>query len=196
MTILWAIALAMTAIFLVLLMLLFLRKAQFDAIHQNFLDLEDAYGGQVIRGGFAVRPRYAGRFKGQDIVVSISTEKTEGERRYYIAVSMEAASRLNFFIKSTDWLGKKEVAEDQKERTLSILNGQYLLEAKSSADLKKVDLAIFEKLVANLPPFAYILIGNSRMLLERISQRILDDTKLEAMQPVFEGMYQLKAALE
>jgi hypothetical protein len=194
--ILWTIALSLTVIFLLLLALLGLRKVQFDAIHHNFLDLEDEFRGRVIRGGFAVRPSFAGKFKGQEIHVAISTEKAEGERRYYIGVTMEAEPKINFFIKSTDWLGKKEIPEDQKDRTQAILNGQYWVEAKESGDFEKLNLADFEKIIAAIHPFAYILIGNSRVLLERISLRIVEDTKIESLRPLLEGMYRLNKVLE
>jgi hypothetical protein len=195
-TILWTVALGLTIIFLFLLALVGLRKFQFDAIHHNFLDLEDKYGGRVIRAGFAVRPSYAGKFKGQEVNVAISTEKTEGERRYYIGVTMETKAKINFFIKSTAWMGKTEIPEDQKERTLCILNKQYWLEAKDARDLRTLDLPDFEKIVSAIHPFAYILVGNSRMLLERISYQIVNDTQLEIMRTLFEGMYRLKKTLE
>lgn len=195
-TILWTIALGLTIIFLLLLALVGLRKFQFDAIHQNFLDLEDQYGGRVIRAGFAVRPSYAGKFKGQEVNVAISTEKAEGERRYYIGVTMETNAKTNFFIKSTAWMGKTEIPEDQKERTLPILNGQYWLEAKDANDLEALDLPDFEKIVSGIHPFAYILVGNSRMLLERISYQIVNDTKLDIINSLLEGMYRLKKTLE
>lgn len=194
--ILWTIALSLTIIFLFLLALLGLRKVQFDAIHHNFLDLEDEFGGRVIRDGFAVRPRFAGKFKDQEIHVAISTEKAEGERRYYIGVTMEARPKINFFIKSTDWLGKKEIPEEQKNRTRSILNGLYWLEAKDAKDFKKLNLPDFEKIISAIHPVAYVLIGNSRILLERISLRIVEDTKIEVLRPLLEGMYLLNKALQ
>ena len=91
---------------------------------------------------------------------------------------------------------EKEIPEDQKDRTKPILNGEYWVEAKDSGDFKKLNLPDFEKIIAAIHPFAYILIGNSRVLMERISQRIVEDTKIEALRPLLEGMYQLNKALE
>jgi len=53
--------------------LIWLRKAQYDAIHRNFLDLVDQYGGRVVRDAFAIRPKFMGKFKlkGKEKSVSI-----------------------------------------------------------------------------------------------------------------------------
>lgn len=194
--ILWTIAIILTLVFLLMLALMGLRKVQFDAIHRNFLDFEDKYGGRVIRKGFAERPSYAGKFEGQEIQVTISTEKSAGERRYYITVTLEAQPTTNLFIKSTQWMGRSEIPDEQKERTRSVMNGQYWLEVKEARDFKRLNLPDFEKIISAIHPFAYVLIGNSRILLERISQRIVDDTKLEAILPLFEGLHALKKVLE
>jgi hypothetical protein len=193
---LWSIAIVLTIIFLLLLFLTLMRKIQFDAIHHNFLDLEDEFGGQVERHGFAVRPRYAGAFKGQNIAVSITTEKMKKERKYYIAVTMQTRSRKLFTIMSTDWLGRKELPPEQKRETLPIQNGKYLLEASDPEQLRSFDLSLIENILSQMPPFAYVLMGKTRMLLESTSVNIVNDTKLEAMRPLFEGMYRLKRMVD
>ncbi len=194
--VLWSIAIIMTIIFLVMLFLTMIRKVQFDAIHHNFLDLEDEFGGQVVRNGFAVRPRYTGEFKGQNISVSITSEKVKDDRKYYIAITMKAGSDKTFTIMSTDWLGKKELPPEQNRETLPVQDGKYLLEASDPENLYLFDLSLIENIVSNMPPFAYILMGKSRMLLETTTLNVIEDTKLNAMRPLFEGMYRLKRMVD
>ena len=86
--------------------MVWLRKINFDAIHKNFLRLEDQYGGRVIRGGFAVRPRYAGTYEGNEFSIAITTEKANGQRLYYVAVNMQCKSKMAFSIFGHKKFGK------------------------------------------------------------------------------------------
>ncbi len=193
--VLWTVAILMTILFLILLVLVFLRKLQFDAIHQNFLEFEDAFGGRVIRNGFAVRPRYAGSYKGEEFSISITSEKTEDERRYYIAINMHSDSQTSFTIMSKDWLGKRELSPERQREAISVNDESYLLEATSLANLRSMDIPKLENIISMMHPFAYVLIGKSRILLERASVNIVQDTKLEALKPLLEGMFHLKLAM-
>lgn len=195
-TFLWTAAWVVTIIFLVLLFLIWLRKINFDAIHHNFLDLEDAFEGKVIRNGFAVRPRFSGKFKGQDFSVSISTERDRNGRRYYIAVSMQAKARFNLTIMSNDWLARRSDEADTGRHIRSLQNGRYVLETSDSAQLKKINIGRMEKIIPEMDPFAYVLVANNGMILERTSTNIVSDTKLEIMRPLLEGLYALKKLVE
>ncbi len=194
--ILWTIALTLSLIFLFLLVLMVLRKTQFDAIHQNFLDLEDEFGGKVIRHGFATRPRYLGEYRGRQTTVSITTEKTEkGQRLYYLAITMNASSAVNFTIMSTEWLERSEATPNQEASTIALLEGQYLLQTPQPAQLKKLNPKQIEADIRALHPFAYILMAGNDLMLERISQHIVNDTKAEPIKALFEGLYQLQSRL-
>lgn len=190
--VLWTIAIIMTIIFLAMLLLTLVRKAQFDAIHHNFLDLEDEFGGEVVRNGFAVRPKYAGEFKGQGVSVSITSEKVESDRKYYIAVTMQAEADKTFSLMSTKWLGKKELPPEQNRETIPLKDGDYLLEASDPSNLYTFDTSLIENILSEMPAFAYVLMGKTRMLLETTTMNVVEDTKLDAMRPLFEGMYRLK----
>lgn len=186
--VLWTIAIIMTIIFLFLLLLIWLRKVQFDAIHQNFLDLEDQLGGEVVRGGFAVRPRFKGEYNGKPFAISISSEGSREERRYYISVTMRAKSRYSFTVMDADWLGKR-ANDTGKERDLQpLLEGKYILELARNTRLGKKDLALIEKVIQPLAPFAYILVGGSSLMMERISHNIIEDTKIAHTPPLLAAM--------
>ena len=195
MNVLLIIAIAMTVVFLLLLLMTFLRKIKFDAIHHNFLDLEDEFGGRVVRAGFAARPRYAGTFKGIEFVISFTTEKDKEVRRYYLTVTMHSSSTYNFTVMSREWLGEANLDEKREREAQSINNRRYLVESTDSATLKLLDLPLIEGAVEVMDPFAWLLIGQNRMLLERASENIIEDTKPDALRPLIEGLYQLQTAL-
>ena len=83
----------LSLILLVIAGLIWLRKAQYDVIHRNFLDLVDQYGGQVARGGFAIRPKYMGKFQENNVSISFTTEKKNKNesRRYYLSIQSHFA---------------------------------------------------------------------------------------------------------
>lgn len=194
-TVLWIIAGIFTLVFLAMLLMLFLRKIQFDAMHQNFLELEDEIGGSVQRSGFAARPRYNGEFKGQKVSISFTTEKSDdGERRYYITVTMEARARLNFSILSAAWMGSKP--PDEKRTLIPLKDGQYLLEPRNSTQLHKIKLPKVEACLDALAPFAYILMAKTGMILERTSMNISQDTKAPPLLSLLDAMVKFKGAVE
>ena len=187
--ILWTIAIVLTILFLLLLLLVWLRKIQFDAIHQNFLDLEDHFGGRVIRNGFAIRPRFAGQYKNKEFTISITTEGGKEERKYYICVTFQGESHTNFSVMSAEWLGNQAENEDNDRCIVPIADGQFKLETTNRARLRELDLPKIEKAVHKLVPFAYVLVGKKRIMLERISQSVVQDTKIENLRPLLEGMH-------
>lgn len=193
---LWATAVSLTLLLLVLLAMIWIRKVQFDTIQRNFLDLEAELGGRVLRAGFAVRPSFSGEFNGQKIHISITSEGRHNERKYYIAVTMQAKPRISFAIKSTSWLEKREIPPDQDDKIVSLQKGQYLLETTTRANLKKLKIPQVESIISGIHPFAYILIGPSGMLLERTSINLVEDTKIDPMRKLIETMYLLKKLIE
>ena len=183
---------------LVLLVLVFLRKVQYDAVHRNFLALEDRYGGKVIRGGFAVRPRYIGEIDGTRFSVSISTEKNKNGkgRLYYISFFMQKAADANFTILSLEWLGDRAREHQKKQATQSIYQGKYQLEASNKKLFKTLNLPRLEDIVGQLHPFSYALISSKGIVLERTSTNLARDTEFERINPVVEGLNQLGHVLQ
>lgn len=194
--VLWIIALTLLVVFLALLLLVWLRKIQFDAVHRNFLKLEDTLGGRVVRGGFAVRPRFNGEYRGQKISISITYESGKNGRKYYIALTMQAHAPVNFTIMSTQWLDRQEIAEEKKRTTRSILRDRYLIETTNANMLKKLNFKKIENAVQQIDRFAYILVAKTGIILERVSENIVKDTEVEALSKLIEGLYALKLAVE
>jgi hypothetical protein len=172
--------------------LIWLRKIQFDAIHQNFLDLEDNYGGKVYRGGFAVRPKYIGSFENIKLSISISSERKNNQRsrRFYISVYLEAPSKINFTVMSTNWLNLEK--RDMSDRHFKkIFKNSYLIEVSEKNILSRLNLKKIETMVEDLHPFAYALISKKGLILERISQNLVEDTKFQKLDELVKLLYDL-----
>ena len=169
-------------LFLVIFGLIWIRKIQFDAIHQNFLDLEDHYGGKVYRGGFAVRPKYIGLYEEIKLSISISSEKKSERqsRRFYISVYLEAPSLINFTVMSSNWLNLEK--NDMSQRHVkNIFENNYLVEVSEKRVLSRLNLKKIEEVVQQMHPFAYVLISKKGLILERISTNLVEDTKFEKL---------------
>ena len=192
---LYVIGIGVAVVLGAILLLVWLRKVQFDAVHRNFLDLEDHYGGRVIRAGFAVRPRYSGQYKKNKITVSVSSESSKEGRRYYIAVTMQSRPPIHFTILSRHWLEDRQ-SRAQKKNVIQLLDGQYLLEVPQVALLKKINVGVLNQIVEKMHPFAYVLIAKTGIILERLSTNLIKDTEFPVMQDLIHNIYQLKLAVE
>jgi len=176
--------------------LVWVRKLQFDVIHRNLLELEDAYGGTVKRGGLASRPRYSGEYKGNKVSVSFSYESKKESKHYYLAVTMQCRSPVQFTVLSRDWLAEQADAHEEGKKTKAIANGKYLIEVTKAHLLKKIPVKKVEQIIRQLDPFAYILIARTGIIMERISEHLVRDTQFAVLSETFEQLYQLQQVLE
>ena len=176
-----------------ILILLWLRKVQYDAVHRNFLDLEDHFGGRVIRGGFAVRPRFSGNYRDARVSISISSEKKSKDhpRRFYISVFMQTPAKANYTVMSNDWLQQETGQEKRRQMSRQIADKAYRVEVSEKKILKQLDIAGIEKVVKKIHPFAYVLVSRRGLVLERISTNLIKDTEFLVLEPLVEGLYEL-----
>lgn len=195
--ILWIIALSLTFIFLLLLLFVFLRKLHFDAIHRNLLDLEEAYGGKVIRGGFAIRPRYVGKYKGKTISVAITSarEKNEG-RKYYIEVNFQASPQTNFSILDAKLLADQNILKERKEKMIQIADGNYVLEVIDKNHLRSLKIKEIGEAISPLSPFEFILASKSGIMFERISTDLNRDTDIRQLGHIIKQIHELRKVVE
>jgi hypothetical protein len=172
--------------------LIWLRKLQFDAIHQNFLDLEDHYGGKVYRGGFAVRPKYVGLFEKIKLSISISSERKNDRqsRRFYISIYLESPGITNFTVMSVNWLNL-EKNDMSKRHFEKIYENKYLVEVSEKRVLSRLNLGQIEETIQKMHPFAYALISQKGLILERISQNLVEDTKYEKLDGLVKLLHNL-----
>ncbi|RMG67653.1 MAG: hypothetical protein D6715_04255 [Calditrichaeota bacterium] len=192
----WYVSGAFGVLVFVFFVLIWLRKLQYDAVHQNFLDLVDEFGGEVLRGGFAVRPRYRGSYQGRAVSISIYSEKKEKGRAYYITVLMQLKAPATFTILSRQWIGEKPVQNKEQRHLKELVGGAYLLEVSEKESFGRLNIPQLEHLIGKLEPFAYILVAKSRLILERVSSKLIDDTKIEVLKPLLEAMHQFCLVVE
>jgi hypothetical protein len=173
--------------------LIWLRKAQYDAIHRNFLDLVDQYGGRVVRDAFAIRPKFMGKFKDTTVSVSFSSEKKEKNqsRRYYISIFLQANSIINFSILSMDWLSKEGQNKLGERIVKSIFDQKYLIEVSDKELMKILNPEAIEGVVSRMHPFAYALVTKKGIILERLSQNLIEDTEFTQINELLEALYGL-----
>ena len=195
MSILWIVAIVLTVFLLLLLVMLGLRKINFDAIHHNFLELVDEVNGKVIRRGFAVRPRLVGTYKGQEFSVSITTDKSEGKRLYYIGVSMRGKSQFAFSILDNASIRDLEIVPERRERMRPVFDDRYSVEVDRKDQLNWLKIDKIEQAINGVHPFGYVLVGRSNMILERAVDNIFDNTKAEVLRPLLEGLSNLHKAV-
>jgi hypothetical protein len=195
--ILWIIALSLTFVFFLLLLFVFLRKLHFDAIHRNLLDLEEAYGGKVIRGGFAARPRYVGKFKGKTISVAITSarEKNQG-RKYFIEVNLQASPKTNFSILDAKLLEDQNILYERKEKMIQIANGNFVLEVVDKNHLRFLKIKQIGEAISPLNPFEFILASKSGIMFERISTDLNRDTDIRQLGHVIKQINELRKVVE
>ncbi|MBN2366667.1 MAG: hypothetical protein EH225_12240 [Calditrichaeota bacterium] len=175
------------------LILVWFRKVQYDAVHRNFLDLVDKYGGRVMRGGFAIRPRYSGTFNNSRLAISISSEKKKNgkNRQFYISIYMQSSGSVNYTILSEDWMENQSDDKESKRIFKEIWDSKYLLEVSDENILKKLDLEKIENIVRRMHPFAYVLVSKKGLILERVSNNLIKDSEYHNLYPLLEGMYDL-----
>ncbi len=196
MDILVIIAIVLGAILLGFWILIWVRKLQFDVIHRNLLELEDAFGGKVSRGGLASRPRYSGTYKGNKVSVSFSYESKQKSKQYYLAVTMQCRSPVQFTVLSRNWLAEQADAHQEGKTIKAVAGGDYLVEVSKSHLMKKIPFKKIDPIIRKLDPFAYILVAKTGMIMERVSDHLVKDTQFAVIRDIFEHLYQLQQVLE
>lgn len=193
---LWIVSGLMALVLLVYYGMIYMRKLRFDAVHENFMELEDEIGGKVHRAGFANRPSFKTIYKERNATISISSEKKKGEERsYYINVTMHAESKANFSLLSSQWVDKENDA-DGDPQMIDLLDGSYLLRPSNPAKLHHLQIPKLEKLLPDLDPFVYILASQTGMILERSSKNLKHDTRPKEMRELLETMLRLGKLVE
>jgi len=194
--VLWIVLIAIAAVFLILLAMVFLRKLHFDHIHRNLLDLEDKYGGKVIRGGFAIRPKYSGEYKNKKISVTITYSKEKDGRKYYVELTMQAKSRLQFSILGPNLLEEKDITPERKNKIVKLNEDNYIVEVTDPDHIKLLNLKKISSIATNMYPFVFILITKTGLMLEKVSNDLIKDTDIRQLGSLFKNMHELREVLE
>ena len=192
----WIILISFAVAIVVFATMVFLRKIHFDTIHRNLLDLEDKFGGKVIRGGFAVRPKYSGDYKGKKISVTIAYSKENGIRRHYIELTMQAKSKLQFSILGPNLMEGQEIPPERKEKIVELPDENYLLEVTDPSHINLLNIKKIGNIVKTMYPFVFILITKTGLMIEKVSNDLIKDTDIRHLGSLFKNMYELREAIE
>lgn len=192
----WIILISLAIVIIVLAIMVFFRKLHFDTIHRNLLDLEDKFGGKVIRGGFAIRPKYSGDYKGKKISVTIAYSKENGARKYYIELTMQAKSKLQFSILGPNLMEGQEIPPERKKKIIELPEEKYLLEVTDPSHIKLINITKIGDIVKTMYPFVFILITKTGLMIEKVSNDLIKDTDIRHLGSLFKNMYELREAIE
>jgi len=172
--------------------LVWLRKVQYDAIHRNFISMEDKFGGKVVRKSALFRPFYAGKVKGREVRVGFTSEKYQDKRNYYVNYTLECSAKIQGSIIETKWYESREEKSD--DEMVPLLNGKFWLQVKGS--MPKNFSKKLETQIKNFPDFSYVLVAKTGMILERTTERLADDSEAEINNTIISGMVKIASVFE
>jgi hypothetical protein len=161
--------------------LIFTRKSMWDAVHRNLLDLEDLYGGKVIRQGFASRPIYQGTYKNIGLTINFSTEKIKGGRMTYIDISYAKSCNVSLTISAKKWLEQRNSEElDDFIEINNRNNTPFILRPKSENRISRlIKHSSFIDCLDELENLAYLFVGKTGIICEFHSNQIVQDTTIK-----------------
>ncbi len=175
-----------------------MRKLHLDALHFNLLELVDAIGGQVMRRGFLSRPVYHGKYKGVDLTINFSSERSQKKRREYLDISLSRNLKNNLTISTREWIENRSEGSLEDFESLEI-NGQdgYVIKNATKANYLKNDQDVkFKKIVQALTPFAYIFCGQNGVIFERECDNLATCTKHPQLKDTITSLNQLTQILK
>jgi hypothetical protein len=180
------------AAFLVLYALLgWLRKVQYDSVITNFKDLEQPLKGKVFRANIFSRPYFKGQIGSNEVTIGFTSERKGGKRDIYLYYTLACQSPVQLSIISTDWLQHR--GEEMESNNIPLLNNRFLLQTNSNLSQKLVKE--IEKLISDIPTFAYILVAETGILMERISTNLIDDTSKDVNMRIIQTLNKLAKKL-
>ncbi len=182
---------------IILLLLLFLltiwlRKSQYDAVHRNFLSIEEEFGGKVVRKNFLFRPFYAGKIKGRETRVGFTSEKYNRRHSIYIHYTMECKAKFQAGIIENGWYSSRE--EKSPENHQPLLNGKYLAQFKQEVSDKFI--IKLENIIKEMPVFSYILIAKTGIIMERQTGNAFAEQETEFNSKTIKSMLKLAKLFE
>jgi len=181
-------------IFLILIILFilvnYLRKLQWDAVHANLVKLEDEIGGKILRKSMLSRPVYHHKYKENDITINFSSERTKKGRSNYINFSFGNEFKNTFTISSIQWLEERE--ESTAEYEVFEKLQEYGIRKKDKINiLKKSNEENFITILKNLDPFNYLFVGHTGILFERKCENLAMDTKNPKLRNTIDTLIEL-----
>ncbi len=176
--------------------LIFLRKGLWDAAHRNLLDLEDRYGGQVIRNSFAARPVYKGKIHNREITINFSSEKGKKGRINYMDISINADSALTLTIAESGWLEDQNPENPLSETVVEAGGRRYHLMPDKNRKLERLAAKKeFINAVGRFDKLAYFFIGKSGVICEFKMDNAARDTEFEPLNARLQNIFILLSVI-
>jgi hypothetical protein len=181
-------------IFIIFIIIInYLRKLHWDSIHFNLLKLADEIEGEIFRRNFMARPVFYGKYKGIEVTINFSSERTSNGRSNYIDISLNKKVRYPFTISSLAWLGERKDSSMNEYRELEIAG-------QKKYGVRKGNPKLFTKKIVNmiqkLDPFNFIFAGSTGVLMEIQCKNTAMATKHPQLKEKIEFLYNFLEALE
>lgn len=170
------------------LLINYLRKLQWDAVHSNLFDLVDEFGGDVYRRGVLARPVFHGTYKNCEVTINFSQERINSKRRNYINISIDKKINKSITIVSLDWIKAQNESTDDLEIITMDDSQEYGIRLKNINNTKKNEL---KSQLKELIPFNYIFLGQTGLIFEKESNNLGSETKVDSLKPYIEIIYNL-----
>jgi len=175
------------------LLINYLRKLHWDAIHNNLFDLVDDYGGNVYRRGFLARPVFHGVYKKSEVTINFSQERINSKRKNYINISIDKEINKSITIVSLNWIEAQNESTDDLE-IISIKDSHdYGIRSKN---MKKVKMNELKSHLQKLVPFNYLFLGQTGLIFEKESKNLGFETKPDVLKSYIESVYNLSNKLK
>ena len=187
---------ALGIVLLIWLALIYLRKTMWDAVHRNLLDMEDKYGGKVIRNGFASRPVYKGKVHQSDITINFSTEKGKNGRNTYLDISIDARSPVSITIAESAWL-KNQQQENPPSETVMETNGirYHIMPGKNRKLERIIARPEFVSALGRFHDLAYFFVGKTGVICEFRVSNLQKETHIDVLDGHLQNIFILLQSL-
>ncbi|MCB9059451.1 MAG: hypothetical protein H6627_12845 [Calditrichae bacterium] len=172
-----------TILFLIWIVLIYMRKSLWDVVHRNLIDLEDHYKGKIIRNGFAARPVFHGKINEHDLTINFSTARSKEGRKTYIDFTLTISSPLSITIAERDWL-KEQDSENPNMDSVLFINDDLayvLLPANNRKVEKIIAKDEFRRVLKKFNNLAYFFVGRSGTICEFWTDKLDKDTEFKVM---------------
>lgn len=175
--------LALLAVILIWLFMVWIRKTMWDAVNRNLIDLEDKIEGRVTRAGFGSRPIFHGTFEGRELTINFSSERKGNKRLTYVDISYATTASVSFTIAEKSWLEAQQAGplEDYSEWTNEAGQNLILRPASEAAVHKIFETGQLQETLQSYSDLAYLFVGPSGLIYEFITEEVIKSTEADAL---------------
>jgi hypothetical protein len=162
----WYAIIVFAVIFGAIGLIMLLRKIQFDNVHNNLLEIQEQYDGEVIRRGFAALPVFHGKFHNGVLVINFSTLRGDkGGREGYATFSWDIQLPFPITVFSKAWLEMHPTDDNPDTRNIFIEKLRISSPNENVLALAEKQPGLFAPL-QTLDHFVYFFASNRGVMFE------------------------------